>query len=63
MGCLLQIALYLLLLPVSLLLTTPVILITALRGEEEYWPTVKQYYRRVLDFWADSLKYWPTVDD
>lgn len=58
MGCLIAVAVYLTLLPVSLVLSTPVVLVSAFFGWSSYGENVKRGYLKVVEFWiqgADSL--------
>lgn len=56
-GCLIQIIAYVLVLPISLVLATPVILVAAFFGSKRYWQNVKQYYTRIIAWWGEALGY------
>lgn len=56
-GCLIQFLVWLLLLPISLLITTPVILVLALFGKESYGKNLNHYYQKVIAFWLNMAGY------
>lgn len=53
-GCLGGLLIYVLLLPLSLVVATPYILITAVWEKQGYIQNVKNGYLRVYRFWAES---------
>ncbi len=65
-GCLLEAvldilfraAVWLALLPIALVLTTPFILVRGLYGPKRYWTNVSNDYERVLAWWLNVAPRW-----
>lgn len=63
MGCLLQTLLYLALLPISLIVATPFVLVAAVFGSGPYWNNVRESYGKLTDFWFEASSHWPSDVD
>lgn len=49
---LLELLFYVILLPLSLIIATPFVLIMAVFPQGGYWHNVKRYYKKVIDLWS-----------
>jgi len=55
-SLLFRVIIYFLIIPVSVVLATPVILIAAVYGPENYFQNILEGYRKVFDFWIYLLQ-------
>ena len=53
-GCLVQLLWFLILLPIALVIATPIILVAAVFGKDSYGENLKRYYRQVFNMIGES---------
>ncbi len=53
-GCLVHWLLWLILLPIALIIATPIILVTAAFGKDSYGENLKRYYGHVFDMVGEA---------